>query len=81
LRFQPLLFSAPCLHGPRQSIIASPTFIRRFTTWSPPPLVVAVRRLVARLAVAIARDLALVHHQIDRDNMWASEAQDPVQLV
>lgn len=51
------------------SIIASPMFIRRFITWwSPPPLVAAVRRLVAQLAVAIARDLVLVHHQIETDD-------------
>jgi hypothetical protein len=46
--------------------------IRRFITWwSLPLLVVAVRRLVAQLAVAFARDLALVHHQIAGDESFA----------
>jgi hypothetical protein len=33
--------------------------------------VAAVRRLVAQLAVALARDLVLVHHQIDGDEAFA----------
>ena len=36
---------------------------------SPPLLVAAVRRLVAPLAVALAPDLALVHHQIGIDEL------------
>jgi hypothetical protein len=42
-------------------------FVGQFITWSPAPLVAAVRHLVAQNAVALARDLALVHHQIEID--------------
>jgi uncharacterized protein DUF5939 len=49
-------------------------FIRQFITWCPPPLVVAVRRLVVHLAVAVARGLALVHHQIAGDESDSSSA-------
>ena len=50
-------------------MIVSPTLIRRFITGFPPLLVAAVQRLVAQLAVALARDLALVHHQIAGDEL------------
>jgi hypothetical protein len=71
LRFPLQLFSAPrSRHWLRPStFIASPTLIRGFITGSPPLLVAAVRRLVAQLAVALARDLALVHHQIAGDEL------------
>jgi hypothetical protein len=48
-------------------------FVGQFITWSPAPLVAAVRHLVAQNAVALARDLALVHHQIGIDDVlgWA----------
>ena len=50
------LFSAPSRHWLRPNIIiAAPTL---------PLLVAAVRHLADQLAVALARDLALVHHQI-----------------
>ena len=50
-------------------MIESPTLIRRFITGSAPPLLVAaVQRLVAQLAVALARGLALVRHQIAGDD-------------
>jgi hypothetical protein len=53
-------------------MIVSPTLIRRFITGSAPPLLVAaVQRLVAQLAVALARGLALVHHQIGGDESFA----------
>ena len=52
-------------------MIVSPTLIRRFITGFPPLLVAAVQRLVAQLAVALARDLALVHHQIAGDGSFA----------
>ena len=45
--------------------------IQQFTTWSPRPLAAAARRLVVHLAVAIARGLALVHHQIAGDESFA----------
>jgi hypothetical protein len=51
-------------------MIVSPTLIRRFITGFPPLLVAAVQRLVAQLAAALARDRALVHHQIAGD--WLS---------
>ena len=51
-------------------LIVSPMLIRRFITGFPPLLVAAVQRLVAQLAVALARDRALVHHQIAGD--WLS---------
>jgi hypothetical protein len=35
----------------------------------PRPLEAVVRRLVAQLAVALARDLVLVHHQIAGDDL------------
>jgi hypothetical protein len=71
LRFPLQLLSAPpSRRQPRPSIIASPMFIRQFTTWSPPPFVTAARRLVVHLAVAIARGLALVHHQIAGDESF-----------
>jgi hypothetical protein len=43
--------------------------VRRFITGFPPLLLAAVQRLVAQLAVALARDLALVHHQIAGDEL------------
>jgi hypothetical protein len=48
-------------------------FVGQFTTWWPPPSVAAVRHLVAQNAVALARGLALVHHQIEIDDVlgWA----------
>jgi hypothetical protein len=48
-------------------------FVGQFITWFPPPSVAAVRHLVAQNAVALARDLALVHHQIEIDDVsgWA----------
>jgi hypothetical protein len=47
-------------------------FIRRFIIWwSPLLLVAAARHLVAQLAVALAQDLALVHHQIAGDESFA----------
>jgi hypothetical protein len=53
-------------------MIVSPTLIRRFITGSAPPLLVAaVQRLVAQLAVALARDLARVHHQIAGEELFA----------
>ena len=52
----PLFSAPPSRHWLRPStIIAAPTL---------PLLVAAVRRLVAQLAVVLAQDLALVHHQI-----------------
>jgi hypothetical protein len=64
-------------HQPRPSIIASTSFIGQFITifigqfttwWSPLLLVAAVRRMAAQNAVALARDLALVRHQIAGDD-------------
>ena len=49
-------------------------FVSQFITWwSLRPSVAAVRHLVAQSAVALARDLALVHHQIEIDDVlgWA----------
>jgi hypothetical protein len=43
-------------------------FVGQFITWFPPPSVAAARHLVAQNAVALARDLALVHHQIEIDD-------------
>jgi hypothetical protein len=43
----------------------------------PSAVVAAVRRLVAQLAVALARDLALVHHQTAGDESFA----DPLSHV
>jgi hypothetical protein len=44
-------------------------FVSQFITWwSLRPSVAAVRHLVAQNAVALARDLALVHHQIEIDD-------------
>jgi hypothetical protein len=69
-------FSAPFFrHQPRPSIIASTSFIGQFitmfvgqfTTWFPLLLVAAVQRMAAQNAVALARDLALVRHQIEID--------------
>jgi hypothetical protein len=61
---------SPFQDQPQPSIIASPMFIRQFTTWSPAPFMTPVRLLVVRLAVAIARGLALVH-QIAGDEPYA----------
>jgi hypothetical protein len=67
-RFQLQLFSVPPFqHRPRASIAASPMLARQFITWCPTPLVAAVRLLVVHLAAAVARGLALVHHQIAGD--------------
>jgi hypothetical protein len=48
-------------------------FVGQFITWFPPPSVAAVRHLVAQNAVALARDLALVHHQIGIDDVLGCE--------
>jgi hypothetical protein len=40
---------------------------------SPLLLVTAVQRPAAQLAVARARDLALVHHQIGGDDAWGQQ--------
>jgi len=51
-----------------RSPMAAALLIERFTARSSGLVVV---RLVARSAVALARVLALVHHQADRDDAWA----------
>ena len=60
------MISSPSRYWPRPgTIVASPTFIRRFITRCPTP---AVRRMAVHLAVTLA-----LHHQIAGDEMAAAE--------